>query len=78
MKRGPYRIHPARLALGAHGFTASALAQQAGVSPGSITRQLSGEVTLSERVRAALVELIGEAGAADVIAAIPPREKAAA
>lgn len=78
MKRGPYRVHPARVALGDYGYTATALAAAAGMSPGGITRQLSGESRLSESVRAALVDLIGENGAADVIAAIPSRERAAA
>lgn len=78
MKRGPYRVHPARVALGGYGHTATALAEAAGLSPGSITRQLSGESALAPNVRAALVDLIGEAGAADVIAAIPSREQAAA
>ena len=78
MKRGPYRVHPARVALGGYGYTATALAVAAGMSPGGITRQLSGESRLSDPVRDALVELIGEDGAADVIAAIPSRERAAA
>ena len=78
MKRGPYRVHPARLVLGDYGYTATALAVAAGMSPGGITRQLSGEVSMSARVRDALVRRVGEDGAAEVIAAIPAKEQAAA
>ena len=78
MKRGPYRVHPARVSLGLHGYTVTALAERAGMSAGGITRQISGECRLTPKVYNALVELIGEAGAADVIAAIPSRERAAA
>lgn len=78
MKRGPYRVHPARVVLGENGYTLSALAERAGMSPGGITRQLSGECRVTDRVRDALVSLIGEDGAADVIAAIPARERQAA
>ena len=78
MKRGPYRVHPARVVLGSHGYTVGALAECAGMSTGGITRQLAGECRLSHRVHAALVDLIGEDGAAEVAAAIPEREQAAA
>lgn len=78
MKRGPYRVHPARVVLGSHGYTVGALAERAGMSTGGITRQLAGECRISPRVHAALVDLIGEDGAAEVAAAIPEREQAAA
>lgn len=78
MKRGPYKVHPARVALGSHGYTVGALAERAGMSTGGITRQLAGECRLSGRVHDALVELIGEDGAAEVAAAIPSREQVAA
>lgn len=71
-------MHPARVVLGSHGYTAAALAACAGMTPGGITRQLAGECRLSDRVRAALVEMIGEDGAAEVAAAIPEQERAAA
>jgi hypothetical protein len=54
----------------------SALAERAQMSQGGITRQLSGECRVTERVRIALVEMIGEDGTAAVIAAIPQRESA--
>lgn len=78
MIRGPYRVHPARIVLGEHGYTVSAVALAAGISTGAVTRQLSGENNVSEPVRSALVSLIGEDGTAEVLAAIPSREQAAA
>lgn len=78
MTRGPYKVHPARLVLGLHGVRVSAVAERAGVTPGAVTRQLAGEHPLSEPVRAAMLEMIGEAGVAEVSAAIPAREALAA
>jgi hypothetical protein len=78
MKRGPYKVHPARVVLGSHGYTVGALAERAGMSTGGITRQLAGECRLSDRVHDALVELIGENGAAEVAAAIPERQESVA
>jgi hypothetical protein len=48
------------------------------MSTGGITRQLAGECRLSDRVHGALVELIGEDGAAEVAAAIPERQESVA
>lgn len=79
MTRRPYRVHAARLVLAELGFTVSAVAARAGVYPSTITRQLAGERALAEPTRVALVELVGDDGAARVIEAIPERiEQAAA
>jgi transcriptional regulator with XRE-family HTH domain len=76
MKRGPYRVHRARVVLGEHGYTMSALAERSGMSPSGLSRQLAGECRLSEQVRRALVEMIGDDGAAAVVDAIPQKRTA--
>lgn len=75
MIRAPYRAHPARLTLGTYGYTVSAVAAQAGVTPSTVTRQIAGDYALSVAVRGALVALIGEDATADVIASIPVSTK---
>jgi predicted transcriptional regulator len=78
MKRGTYRIHPARLELARYGYTVTQLAQSVGLTPSAVSLQLAGRVRVSEAVRGALRDSIGAEAAAEVIAAIPTPERVAA
>lgn len=78
MARGPYRIHPARFELARHGYTVSAIARRVGLSVSAVSLQLAGVNRVSEPVRGALLEELGPAAAAEVLAAIPSREDLAA
>ena len=78
MKRGPYKVHPARLELAHRGYSVSELARLAGLSTSAVSLQLAGRTRLGENVRKALLDALGPEGAADVLAAIPWRERAAA
>ncbi|MEI6241190.1 MAG: hypothetical protein WCR51_12435 [Planctomycetia bacterium] len=78
MTRKPYRVHDARVALAELGVTVSAVANAAGVWPSAVSRQLAGERSISEPVRAALIELVGDEGLETVTAAIPDRSEQAA
>ncbi len=78
MKRGPYRVHPARIELNRYGFTVNAIAARAGLSASAVSLQLAGTNRLTEPVRSALLEELGADAAGDVLAAIPSREEVAA
>lgn len=78
MKRGHYRIHPARVKLNLYGVSVSQVAAVAGLSTSAVSLQLAGVTRIGDRVRAAMVELIGTDNAADVIASIPERVEQAA
>lgn len=73
MKRGHYRIHPARVKLNLYGVSVSELAATVGLSTSAVSLQLAGVTRLSEPVRAGIVQLLGPDNAADVIAAVPER-----
>lgn len=77
MTRKPYKVHAGRVALAELGVTVSAVAAIAGVYPATVSRQLGGERAVSESVRLALVQLVGDEGLASVRATIPERKRAA-
>lgn len=78
MKRGSYRIHPARLELGRLGYSVTEVARLAGLSTSAVSLQLAGHTRVSEPVRRVLLEELGPESAAEVLAAIPSREELAA
>lgn len=75
MTRKPYKVHAGRVALADLGVTVSAVAALADVYPATVSRQLAGERAVSEPVRLAIVELVGNEGLAIVLATIPERSE---
>lgn len=75
-KRTPNKIHMGRVMLHMHGCSVSELARKSFMTQSGITHQLAGKRRVSRPVWDAMVELIGQDAAAEVVAAIPKRDKA--
>lgn len=78
MKRGSYRIHPARVRLQLHGTSVSDIARDVGLSTSAVSLQLAGRTRLAESVHEAITERIGDEAAREVVDAIPSRNEQAA
>ena len=79
MKRGTYRVHPARVLLNLHGVNVSDVARDVELSTSAVSQQLAGTTRLRADVGDAIIARIGPEAAAEVVAAIPsPIEQAAA
>lgn len=67
-------MHPARVRLNLAGVSVSRVASMVGLSTGAVSLMLAGTSRLRDDVREAIVELVGDETAAEIIAAIPERD----